>query len=87
MPHLGFERKLNIVDIPQGKIYLIIILSYLKSAFQNCTCIQYFVYSTGVYIDTIIDNTFRTYFLEIYEPFGIDHDIVISHRFGGNVLL
>ena len=48
---------------------------------------EYFVYSTGVYIDTIIDNTFRTYFLEIYEPFGIDHDIVISHRFGGNVLL
>ena len=48
---------------------------------------EYFVYSTGVYIDTIIDNTFRTYFLEIYDPFEIDHDIVISHRFGGNVLL
>ena len=40
-----------------------------------------------VYIDTIIDHTFRTYLLKIYEPFEIDHDIVISHRFGGNVLL
>ena len=40
-----------------------------------------------VYIDTIIDYTIRTYLLKFYEPFEIDHDIVISHRFGGNVLL
>ena len=39
------------------------------------------------YIDTVIDSTFRTYLLKIYDPFEIDHDIVISHRFGGNVLL
>ena len=40
-----------------------------------------------VYIDKFIDYIFRTYLLKIYEPFEIDHDIVISHRFGGNVLL
>ena len=44
-------------------------------------------YNIVVYIDTIIDYTFRTYLLNIYDPFEIDHDIVISHRFGGNVLL
>ena len=40
-----------------------------------------------VYIDTIIDYRLRTHLLKFYEPLEIDHDIVISHRFGGNVLL
>ena len=60
---------------------------YLEYTYFSITMILRNVYSIVVYIDTIIDYTFRTYLLNIYDPFEIDHDIVISHRFGGNVLL